>query len=717
MKNKLLILIFGLAFLLRFIGTNPGYNPYHSDEPAVYGSAIEMITKNSLDPVRYDYPAAAMYVNFLFFKFVFIPLSWIQYYLTNIPEIIDGTVHIPISSDGKDVIFTTVILGNREVNSMFWGRYVTALFSFGTVVLVYLIGKKLFSKEVGLIAAFLLTFDFKTVANSHIGLPDTYNSFFLILAVLTAINLWKKPNSRNYLISGLCAGLSFATKYQFLGLFPYLVIHFYLSFEKRKFDLRKFFNLYFFAGCLVIPLIFLVTNPYLFIHLPKALRDIQDVSLKYGMGTNAFNFFPLSYLYNIDFGPIEFIVVFLGLIFATIKFPKKMFIFWPILIGFGYIFLYYSKGGFYVRNLITIVPILFIFAAVFLYEAVIPARKFLPLILILIVFIPAKNSFLNSYYNTKKWTYNLTTEWLYKHIPDGTVVGANPFDPPTGSPNLVKTNFTLDGSFSLAEHREDKDEYVLINLDWAGGNFYAWMSFGLNDLRHYWVKPLNEMRNTYWGLAAEEIFRYQVFTATKPWQAPDAALVLAKIPKFPKVEMVVIKNFDFRDNNSWQPIGFKSSENFYDNNALVLSGSVDSRFPIKRITSPLINVKPGHEYLINGFIKGSEIFTKDQRDGFLRVDFYNHEPDLGEIGEISSVSSRIYGTKDWVEKQIIERAPDDAKYLRISLQKNSTIDQIYLKNVTVSESKESIPDINSNSPYTKQKIDLDLLYPNSHGNL
>ncbi len=43
MKNKLLVLILTAAFLIRFIGTNPGYNPYHSDEPAIYGSAIEMI--------------------------------------------------------------------------------------------------------------------------------------------------------------------------------------------------------------------------------------------------------------------------------------------------------------------------------------------------------------------------------------------------------------------------------------------------------------------------------------------------------------------------------------------------------------------------------------------------------------------------------------------------------------------------------------------------
>ncbi len=357
-KNRILIFILFAAFLLRFIGTFPGYNHYHSDEPIIYGTAIDMVKNNSLDPIRFDYPSTSMYINFFFFKFIFIPLSWAAYYIFHIFDIIDGTIHIPISDLQKDILFHTVILGKGEIYPMFWGRYITALFSLGSVFLTYLVGKKLFSKSVGLISALLLAFDFKTIVNSHIGLPDIYNSFFLLLAILGAVYLWKKPTFRNYLLAGAAAGLAFSVKYQFFGILPLFVVFLYIPFKPKRILLALF----------CIPLVFLVTNPYFLIHIETALMWIKDVSLKYGMGTRQLNFFPISYLYHVDFGIVEFLVVLVGMFFASLRFFRRSMIFLPIIFLFGFLFVYYSNGGFYVRNLLTITPILFIFGAVLIAQ-------------------------------------------------------------------------------------------------------------------------------------------------------------------------------------------------------------------------------------------------------------------------------------------------------------------------------------------------------------
>src|SRR3989338_4306473 len=88
--NWILLLILLLSIFLRFSGINPGYPPYHSDEGITYSSAVEMIKNNNLDPERYDYPIITPLVNYIFFKFFFIPLSWFKYFVLHFPDIMDG---------------------------------------------------------------------------------------------------------------------------------------------------------------------------------------------------------------------------------------------------------------------------------------------------------------------------------------------------------------------------------------------------------------------------------------------------------------------------------------------------------------------------------------------------------------------------------------------------------------------------------------------------
>lgn len=159
--NKKLILILIIAGLLRFVGINPGHDAYHADEPIVWGSALEMILNNTLDPGRYDYPPVSIYINYILFRVFFIPLSWTGFYLERILQLMDGLVQINTAPLEARRTFYTFIVGNRGINAMYWGRYATALFGLGNVLLVYLLGRNLFNKKIGLIAALLLAFNFR----------------------------------------------------------------------------------------------------------------------------------------------------------------------------------------------------------------------------------------------------------------------------------------------------------------------------------------------------------------------------------------------------------------------------------------------------------------------------------------------------------------------------------------------------------------------------
>jgi len=718
-KNQWLLLILFLAFLFRFVGVRPGYNSFHPDEPILTGKAIQMIKRGNLDPGRYDYPTLSIYVDFLFFKFFFTPIYWMKYYLTNIIGIIDGVIHIPPSALEAKRLFQVEILGVRDISALFWGRYVSALFSLGCVFLIYLLGCKLFNKSIGLVAAFLLIFNFKHVANSHINLPDTYNSFFLLLSIIASVNLWQRPSKKNYILGGIAAGLFFSTKYQFFALFPFGLAHLYRS--------RNPFSYIFISSGLVFLLVFLILNAYFFINIELALYWMASVSGRYAVGTNNLNLFPLSYLYKVDYGQFESIMILIGSILILRKsFRKGSFLFVTV-IPFAFMFLYYTGGGLFVRNFITITPILLLLAAYgiwniykFFNKRIIPAFSTLVLFFLLLgsVYVPAKNSLINSYYYTKPWNINVLKDWQRQILPDSVAIAAHPFDPVEGPSNVIRSEFEISGNYSLNEHREAGADWALVNLMWAANPFYFWMGYGFKDLNIYWDKPIDQLRNMYHGLATEELFRYQVFSVTKPWQAPEFNYVMIKFPEWPEVQMKAIKLFDFSDGTQGWSFGYDDKIGHSSPGSIAVELSGD-KFPYKRITSEPMEVKPGRLYKVEGFLKTGAILPSNQRDGLLRIDFYSEVIySADRVGLISSVSSRAWGSDDWFKKQVIERAPGGAKYMVVSLQVGSSgRTKIWADDIVVEESDSEIVEITSQPPYLDKPIDLNLLYFNSIGNL
>ena len=726
--NKLLVAILLMAAVLRFAGTKPGYNQYHADEGITYSAATSMVRNGNLDPLRYDYPALVPLINYVFFKSVFIPVRWLQYYLSNIPQIVEGLVHIPIASLEKDKLFYVYVLGERHINALFWGRYVTAFFSLGNVFLTYLLAKKLFNKKVGLLAAFLLTFNYKHVVNSHIGLPDIYNAFFLLLSIYSVVKIWERPTKKNYLVAGLVSGLFFSIKYQFFAFIPIIVVYIFQN-------IKHFKNI-FIAGLTAV-LVFVFINPYHLLYLEKTIEIVKGVSQKYGMGANQLNLFPFSYLFHVDYGPLEFVLVFIGLLMALRKFTKQSLLLLTVVIPFFFVFTFYSRGGFYVRNFITTTPLLLTFAAVAIWQIGSWVKNrfgsrfeivLYCLALPIVVFIPARNSIINSYYYTKEWGYDILRPWLSENLPADVVVATHPFDARSLNIKNKHTEFEHSGAFSLNEHKEDGATWAIIDLNWAGQPFYFWMSYGLKDISYYWNKPLNMMRNTYSGLAMEEQFRYQIYSVTKPWQAPDTHLIVAKYYDWPKVEMKEIKRFEFDDGlEEWSIYGKDKNEAdkyvFDDGFGYLQGGSLVAlpgvtRFPGVRISSKVVPINVGHIYKVSGYLKVESKLEPRERDGFIRVDFYGENPELEKVGIISSVSSRVYGTDDWFKKEVTERAPEGSKYMIVSFQTaNSTRIKIWLDDLKIEESISRVEDVTQKPPYDLKPIDLNYVYPNSQSNL
>lgn len=722
--NRVLAAILIVAALLRFIGAKPGHNQYHADEGVSYSGAVSMIKNGAFDPERYDYPALVPAINFAFFKSVFVPISWVNYYATHLGEIADGVIHLPLDPLTKARVFQLEVLGERDFNALFWGRFVTAIFGVGDVFLTYALGRKLFGKRVGLLAAFLLTFSYKHVINSHIGLPDIYNAFFLLLSLCATFRLLEKPSKGNYLLAGIVAGLSVSVKYQVFALIPLVIVHVMHALKHFKIDFAKLFAPKAFVGALCVPLVFLLVNPYFLIKLPEVLEITSWVAIKYGMGTNKLTLYPFSYFYHIDWGPPIFFAVALGLLLGLLKYSKKTLLILSAVIPFFFVMVYYSRGGFYIRNFITTTPVLFLFAAIFLERFTDLLKKILPqkvatgaLILLLpaVVWVPAKNSIISTVNYTKPWNYAPMADWLASNLPPDAVVATNPFDGSNLKFLNEQTEVEIAGEYSLPEHQEAGADWVIVDMDWSSTPFYFWMSYGFDEAKLFWEKPLEIMRNTFHGIATEELLRYQVHAVTKAWQSPDTHLYAIKLPLWPEVSMKKIVDYNFeQDDQGW------TQSNFYSwaDGALVFMPA-GTRYASHRSTSPLIRVKPGHLYKITGLLRTQEVLGPRERDGFIRIDFYDTEnPDIQKVGMQASVSARVYGTDEWVEKQIIERAPEGAKYMTVSFQVYNTIKtKIYLDGVVITESIDSVENLARDPADVEKSFDMNYLYPNSHGNL
>ena len=681
--NKFLVVILLIAACLRFIGTNPGYNKFLSDEGMSYSAAVSMIKNGNLDPLRYDYPSMVPLTNYFFFKTLFIPLNWGRYYLTHLSEIVDGTVHIPIAKLEANRIFQVNILGEREVNALFWGRYVTALFSLGNVLAVYLLAKKLFNKNIALISALLLAVNFKAVVNSHIGWPDTYNAFFLLLSLIFSYRIIENSSVKNYLLAGIFFGLSFSTKYQIFAILPLLVSHVYAS----RFDRKKLFSSKIILAGLSGVLVFILLNPYFWLYIESSLDILSYVSKKYAMGRMKLMTYPFYYFYHIDYGLPLLVSVILGVLFSLKKFCRQTLFLLAEILPFFFVLVYFSVGGFYIRNFITVTPLLMILGVVFINSLLDKfknkplLRYFIPLIIIGVVFTPLKNSVINSYYYTRQWTYDEILDKSKNVLPKGSFVASHPFDPLPE--NVKRTDFIRASTYSFSEFREERADYALINMDWASGDFYGWMPEVFPKSLKYFQKPVNEMRNTFSGLSIEEMLSFVVASSYKPWQAPDAALFLVKVPYF---EGTRYKN----------PVDIK-----LDSNKFLSEG---------------ISVKPGFIYKVSGYLKTDSAVKKEMRSIFVRMDFFDSLPSVEERKIYSSVSSRYYGS-GWQKVELLTLAPQNAMYAKVSIQayRNEPID-CSVRNVVVEESVDShiLKDNYEKIDFGKYK---DLLYPYSHGNL
>lgn len=740
LSNKLLSIIIALAALLRFIGIYPGYHPYHSDEGMGYSSAIEMIKNLNLDPTRYDYPALIPIVNAIIYFFIlipiFVPLSFIFF-----PE------YLPSFKNPLD-LWQQFIYVNQQKIVLFWGRFVTAFFGIGVILLVYLVTKNLFkNKNAALIASFLTAVNYRQVLNSHLALPDIYNAFFLLLSIFFVSKLVENYNIKNYLFSAISVALSFSVKFQVFAFVPFLVVHLYISIKNQK-GIVNFFQLFlskkFLFGVILIPFIIVFLNFYHLLNWEEFRGVNSYTALKYSFGFNQLNTYSTSYLYYIGLGPMITISILAGILVGIWKNWKASLILLSVILPFLYVFIYYSRGGYYTRNFVTITPLLLIFAAIFIDQIlnllkVLGISRFISsvLLILLVVFISKDqiiNSIISSYNYTKPWSFESARQWAKINIPENSVVISHPWDKYPRDKNLKIIPFEASDIFSIAEMQEEKGHFGFINLDWVTLRSSWWMNKIPPD-RLLWQKPVDILSNTHAGVAGRELCSFAVAAFIKPWQATEMNIVIIKIPEKIKIEeKEELARFDFDNSDvlkDWilvDDLKFTKSKIYQEDGALKIE--MGSRaIPITRAISPVISINSNSikseafstkskAFIVEGEIKSSNLLDKKNRDGFLRVDFYLQKPNLSPTTRslYTALSSRHFGSADWVKKEVVVIPPPQAKFMTVSFQVDGNSD-FYLDNLRIYQSEDEFENPRSKSPYIDYQVSDDILFPYSQGGL
>lgn len=251
-----LVLVLLIALGLRVWGSGfglPAYTRYHPDEHALVERAAQILWTGDWNLHRFNYPAAYAYVQ---------AIGYAIYFLYGVAQ--DLWEHVP-----------AFVVPNYYLV----GRLATALSGSLTVLVVYLAGRELKDRLVGLLAAALLGGNYLHIIHSHYATFDVMVGFWAALTLLASVLLMSRQEPKWYLLAGLCAGLAGATKYNGAVVLILPVLAHILS---TKWGEWGWLSGRLFLTCGAFLLGFFGGNPFALGNLPDFLNGLATVLYHYG---------------------------------------------------------------------------------------------------------------------------------------------------------------------------------------------------------------------------------------------------------------------------------------------------------------------------------------------------------------------------------------------------------------------------------------------------
>lgn len=427
-RHKLLcyfILILAVGVFLRTINNNwdNGYY-FHPDERALVLFAIPLSIPSSWS----NFISVKSSLNPHFFAYGSFPIYLLK-----------------LSSEVAKIYSPTL---GEYGNIHYVGRFLAALFDTGTIILIYFVGKRLFSKRVGLISAFCYSASVLPIQLSHSYTVDPLLTFFLLLTLYFLLIILEKAQTKAAVLIGIAFGVCLSIKISALIFLPVILVTYLITVRRSK-EKKRMLPL-FLATTLSSISTILILQPYSFIDINEfKAQTLQQTEMSY----NPFIFpYTLQYVGKIPFfyelkniflwglGIPLASISFLGIIALTkrtIQKSKKINVSLIVFLLFFWLyFLFFGKAAVgFMRYMLPIYP-LFAIAAGYICDKtynIIPKKirkKYLYRKVILLSFVLLllvyPISFIHIY--LKSNTRIQASYWINQNIPHGSVLAVEHWD-------------------------------------------------------------------------------------------------------------------------------------------------------------------------------------------------------------------------------------------------------------------------------------------------
>jgi 4-amino-4-deoxy-L-arabinose transferase-like glycosyltransferase len=232
-------------------------NLYHRDEARYVSIPLSILKTGDYNPHFFNYPTLFFYL---------LSAAYIVYFLFMASRgrvgNLDGLV-LP------EQVLENVV-GRANMPSQFLvGRGMVAMSGVLTILLVYCITRKAYSRRAGLLAALLLSVSPTHIRNSHFVAPDVSMILFVVASFTFTYAVWTGGKLRDYLLAGLLAGLAISTKYNAYPILAPLILAHVAQRQGRLVLDREI--LVAAAACSVG---FLLGTPYALLDLPAFLNGL-----------------------------------------------------------------------------------------------------------------------------------------------------------------------------------------------------------------------------------------------------------------------------------------------------------------------------------------------------------------------------------------------------------------------------------------------------------
>jgi len=448
-EPALLVVILGLAFGLRLWGITASLpQSYVADEYDFVHAGLRMIKGGDLNPHWWFHPSLQRYMAVATYAVVFI---------LGVPR--GRWVHV------SDITVEDML---------YWGRFVGVMSGTLTVLVAYLLGRKVFGSRVGLLSAALLAVFPATVQHSQYNKPDPVIALMTAASVYVTLLYLERGGHGYALASGMAVGLAASAKYNgILVVVPFVLA---VLFRHGAQALARP-DLYvggvgtflgFLMGC---P--FFLTEIHLF--LDQIAYDISTYAYEGREGAegvdNWWGHATYTYRYGAGFAASWAALGGLALTLWRINPARAVFLPFPVMY-YGY---YGAQRINFRGNLIPVYPFLAVVAAYAVVELIewlgrspLARKRFVvpalaALVLSLVIVPPLRTAIRFDIEATRPDTGTFAREWIDRTFPPGTKFAVERFTPVLDPKRYQVVQESRLVNRSVRSYRDEGVQYLIVS--------------------------------------------------------------------------------------------------------------------------------------------------------------------------------------------------------------------------------------------------------------